>query len=200
MFRRTGALCAIALAVVGAGCVGRHRAPRSERVGLYRGTYAESDGRSRSFRVLLFASLPDRIRAEILGPVGRPRLILDGGGGKLAVTLPGEHAAWVGPAGEDELERILGFPVALGDLVTAVLRGEPWVGAVRMSRDPERSEGLPRSFSMELDGRSLRLDLQSTRKRRGGGALGTGAPPPGIEVQPMDELALEGGPPVLSEN
>jgi hypothetical protein len=203
MSRAARAVCAVALAaLVLGGCAGRHRASggglSDQRFGVYRGTYVQGDDESHTFRVLLFAALPDRIHAEILPPIGGPRLILDGGGGKLAVTFPGRRLSFVGPVGEQEIGRILGFPISLDDLVGAVLRGAPPPG-VGMARAPDGSHGLPDSFELELGGRSLRLELQGTRKHRRNEALGTGAPPPDSEVRPLEDLALDGDPVLLSD-
>ena len=124
-------------------------------------------------------------------------------GGTLEMELEvkigrGFHPAEWSQDGEQEIGRILGFPISLDDLVGAVLRGAPPPG-VGMARAPDRSDGLPDSFELELGGRTLRLELQGSRKHRGNEALGTGAPPPGSEVSPLEDLVLDGDPVLLSD-
>jgi len=204
MPRRVAALCAIALAAPSVGCPARHRAadrePSGERYGIYRGTYAAPDEEPRRFRVLLYAAVPDRLHAEVLPPLGGPKLILDGGGGQLAVTLPGREESWAGPASGEELGRVLGFPLTLRDLVAAVIEGTPLAGDVGMTRLPPAGGELPRVFELRFEGRRLRLDLERRRTTRGSAAtMGTGAPPPGTDVRPLHELGLEIGPLGLSE-
>jgi len=51
-----------------------------------------------------------------------------------------------------------------------------------------------RSFELSLRGRELHLELQRTSKRgRGTYPIGTGTPPPGVDLHPLDELASDGG-------
>jgi len=204
MPRRVAALCAIALAIPSVGCPARHRAaerePSGERYGIYRGTYTAPDEEPRRFRVLLYAALPDRLHAEVLPPVGGPKLILDGGGGRLAVTLPGRDESWAGAATGEELGPILGFPLSLRELVVAVLEGASLGDDVGMTRLPPTGGELPQTFELRFEGRRLRLDLERRRTARGSAAtMGTGAPPPGTDVRPLHELSLEIGPLGLSE-
>lgn len=205
MVRPTIAVLAIALTAAVAACSGHRRVQPgggvpAERFGVYRAKLTESGESPRKAKVLLFAALPDRLHAEVLPPIGGPALILDGGDGRLAVTVGSREAAWVGEAGEDVLESILGFPVTLDALVRSLLQGAALEGPVQISRAPESGSGLPRSFSMVLPGRELRLELQRTRERgRGAYAIGTGTPPPGVEVHALEELVAEGGPFLFSE-
>jgi hypothetical protein len=198
--RPTIAVLAIALAATAVACSGHRPAdgddgPHADRFGVYRARFTEPGDGARKAKVFLFAALPDRLHAEVLPPVGGPVLIIDGGSGRLAVTVNSRDAAWVGEAREDVLETILGFPVTLEALVGALLQGSAIEGAVEITRTPGTGYGLPRRFSMSLAGRELLLELQRTRKRgRGGYAIGTGTPPPGVETRSLEELVSEGGP------
>jgi hypothetical protein len=203
---RTLAVLAIALAATAVACSG-HRAAHGngsgagDRFGVYRGRFIEPGQSPRKLKVLLFAASPDRLHAEVLPPLGGPALIIDGGGGRLAVTVGSRDAAWVGEAREEILESILGFPVTLEGLVGAFLQGSTLAGPVEVSRSPRSGPGLPRRFELGLEGRELQLELQGTRKRgRGGYAIGTGTPPPGVEVRPLEELTSEEDPILFRED
>jgi hypothetical protein len=202
---RTVIVFVIALAATAVACPGHRRQPDGtadgERFGVYRGRFIDPGQSPRKLKVLLFAAPPDRLHAEVLPPVGGPELIIDGGGGRLAVTVNSREAAWVGEARDDVLEAILGFPVTLEGLVGALIRGSTLAGPVEVSRTPRTGTGLPRSFELGLGGRELRLELQRTRKRgRGSYAIGTGTAPPGVEVHPLEDLVSEGGPFLFSED
>ena len=200
---RTVAILVIAVAAMAVACPGQRRPPDGaadgDRFGVYRGRFIDPEHSSRKFKVLLFAALPDRFHAEVLPPVGGPALIIDGGSGRLAVTVNSREAAWVGEAREEVLEAILGFPVTLESLVSALIQGTALPGPVEISRTPRTGAGLPRSFELGLEGRELRLELQRTSKRgRGSYAIGTGTPPPGVDVHPLDDLVSDGAPLLFS--
>ena len=202
---RTVAVLVIALAATAVACPGHRRPPDSsvdgERFGVYRGRFIDPGHSPRKLKILLFAAPPDRLHAEVLPPVGGPELIIDGGNGRLAVTVNSRGAAWVGEARVDVLEAILGFPVALEELVGALIHGSAMAGPVVVARTPGTGPGLPRRFELGLGDRVLRLELQGTRKRgRGSYAIGTGTPPPGVEVRPIDDLVSEGGPFLFQED
>jgi len=198
--RPTIAVLTIALAAAAVACSAHRRvadgpAGQVERFGVYRARLVESGRSPRKAKLLLFAARPDRLHAEVVPPVGGPALIVDGGGGRLAVTVSGRKGSWAGEARGDVLEAILGFPVTLEALVGALLEGDPLDGPAEISRSPEVGSGLPRSFSLSHAGRELVLELQRTRTlERGDYAIGTGTPPPGVEVRPLEELLSEGEP------
>jgi hypothetical protein len=203
--RRTIAVLAIALTATAVACSGHRRVDpdggeASRRFGVYRAKLTESGQRPRKAKVLLFAAPPDRLHAEVLPPLGGPALIIDGGDGRLAVTVSSREAAWVGEASAEVLEKTLGFSVSLDALVGSLLRGTALDGPVEIRRAPKSGSGLPRRFSLGLPGRELRLDLQGTRERgRGAYAIGTGTPPPGVEIHPLEELVAQGGPFLFKE-
>jgi hypothetical protein len=121
-------------------------------------------------------------------------LLLDGGGGRLAVTIPGREESWAGAASAEQFRRVLGFPVELHELVGAVLQGTALGGDVRMTRVPAAGGDLPRTLELSFEGRWLRLDLERRRRTHGSVAdMGTGTPPPGTEVRPLDEFSVELG-------
>jgi hypothetical protein len=165
-------------------------------VGTYKGTVGSGHGKPRKFRLRLWAALPDRLHAELSPPVGGPEVILDAGNGRLSVTLVGERTAYVGAASPEAIAAVTGVRVAIEDLVRWILSGaDPGTGEVRVTRRPERGPGLPQELAIVAGERTLRIEL---REARASGALaagtGSGAPPPGTEERPIEELpAVETG-------
>jgi hypothetical protein len=184
------------LVALGSGCACHERRPpadgRSEAaaVGTYRGVIDAGDGKHKRIRLLLWAGLPDRVHAELSPPVGGPDVIVDGGGGRLAVTVVSERTAYVGAASRAAIEAIAGVPVALDELVRWILvSAESSPPGIEVTRRPEREGGLPESLEIRADGRALRLERRRLDVQRTMAAgAGTGAPPPGVVERPIEEL------------
>ncbi len=202
--RRLAVLTVVAgLAVLGGcgprrvGTVGAGAAAGHAEVGIYRGTISdEAAGRSRKFRLLLYAELPDRIHGEVLSPLGRTELIIDGGSGRMAVSVVRERVAFVGRPEPRTLDELVGAPILLEDLVRSLLTDPaadvPAATAYRTLRAEAEGPGLPGLFEVGSGGRGLRLELRRRdRKPRPPGGLGTGAPPAGFEQRPLAELAWD---------
>ncbi len=170
----------------------------AELMGVYRGRIERDGERSRKFRLLLFSALPDRLHAEIVSPVGSTEMILDGGGGRLAVTLVREKISFVGEADSTAMNRVLGVRLGVAELVRGILTDEPPKRSdVSLHRIESDSPPLPRTVEIESGASRLFLELKRVRavKFRSSG-IGTGNPPEGIEdLRPLDELELEGMPP-----
>jgi hypothetical protein len=145
-----------------------------------------SEGDSRAFRVLLFAASPDRLHAEVLGPMGAPHLVVDGGGGRLAVAFPGEGVAYVGEADPEALGRVLGVPLPLEPFVRFLTDGVvPVAEGLTLQREPEGG-GLPRRIQVAARGASLSLTRRQWRPSPPDpSALGTGVAPAGLELRPL---------------
>ena len=128
--------------------------------------------------------------------MGGPRLILDGGGGKLAVSVVDRRTAYVGSAEADSVLRAIGAPVPLSSLVRALVLGEdPSAPDVTIVREPEERPGFPEIFEIRWEGRILRIDLVKMQPMRGTGpSIGSGTPPEGFSVHPMDEIDEDEGP------
>ena len=159
-------------------------------MGLYRVHWVAGAERPRRMRLLLFAELPDRVHGEILSALGSTELIFDGGGGQLAVTVVRDRVAFVGPARPEALERVFGIRVSLEQFVRSLLLGETPTEEYRLTREPVGS-GLPSFLELSRADRSVTLKLK--RRQRGhasSAALGTGAPPEGLELRPLSELRL----------
>jgi hypothetical protein len=185
---------AFVLALVAlSGCAGR-RVPAladasAPSFGVYEATHRSAGGR-RSFRVLLHAALPDRIHAEVVGPIGGPRLVVDGGDGRLAVTLVGERTSYVGPARPEALEAVLGVRIALDDLVAGLVTSRAPEGPYEFERSAS-PPGLPARVAVtSASGERLELRLKRLRPVASDATgLATGTPPPGTERRPLTELA-----------
>lgn len=193
--RAVAALIAIVMIGIGGGCArraGRGLAvadgPGTE-VAVYRGTLTEPESGDHGFRVTLFVARPDRVHAEIAGPVGGPRLIVDGGGGRIALSFVADRVAYVGSDPRGGLRSVLGLDLGLEDLVGAVLDGVPPPAVRRFEHTPGGPGGWPRRIEMSGIDVDLVLDLRRTRSLPDGAAveLGTGAAAPGLEVRPLAE-------------
>ena len=183
--------CALVLGL--AGC-GARRPATGPTYGVYSGAFRATDVPDVRFRVWLFARTPGRLHAEILGPAGGTRVVIDGGNGNLAVTLVSEGESYVGPADPEGVASALGLRVSLDDLVTAFVAGEQSAAsALPFLRDPLSGAGLPRRFEAQAGGRVLMLELRSERPLAvPAESLGTGLPPGGTTLRPLREL--RGGP------
>ena len=197
--RAVAALIACVLIGVGGGCA--HRPGRGlpaadgsgTAVAVYRGFLTESDSREHGFRLTLFVARPDRLHAEIAGPVGGPRLIVDGGGGRIALSFVADRVAYVGDDPRGGLRSVLGLDLGLEDLVAAVLDGVPPPDVRRFVRTPGGPGGWPRRIEIAGIGVELVLDLRRTRGLPDAAtvALGTGAAAPGLDVRALDEAPRE---------
>jgi hypothetical protein len=176
-----------------------HREGPPTDVALYRARVRLRDGDTRGFRLLLFAASPDRLHAEALGPTGAPHLVVDGGGGRIAVAFPGEGLAYVGEASPGTLGRVLGLPVTLQDLVGFLTEGrDPGVPGLVLRRDPAGA-GLPRGAQLTSGGAALELSRRQWRPAPPDpAALGVGHAPRGLEVRPLAELPDLGFPAIGS--
>jgi hypothetical protein len=163
-------------------------------VGDYRGHVVETGGSSRPCRVLLFAAAPDRIHAELLGPLGGPRWIVDGGAGRMAVTAVDAGLAYVGAATPEIVARVLGLPLSTEQLVAGLLErgiaGEGW-SLVRESGD---TGTLPDRLELSWPGGVVRLELTARRVVEVGATIGSGEPSPGLPRRSLEELAAQDAP------
>ncbi|HEX4825484.1 MAG TPA: hypothetical protein VFV19_14370 [Candidatus Polarisedimenticolaceae bacterium] len=185
--RALAAALALAAAV---SCAGRHPAASmppgtGPLVGLYRASIADPEGRVRKLKLLLWAQAPDRIHAELLGPVGGVRLTVDAGPGAAAVIDHESAIAYAGVPSPDDVRRLVGVPLAVPALVEALLSGTKPDG-LRVER--VGAPGLPERFTVAGGGGTLTLELvHLTRGSDAAAALGTGAPPPAMTVRPLEE-------------
>jgi hypothetical protein len=158
-------------------------------MGVYRAKLEKPSGEARRFRLLLYATLPDRLHAEVLSPVGTTELIVDGGSGRVAVTIPRERVSYTGSGDAVGLDKILGVHLSLEDLVRGLL-GQPIDDAgYRVAREPEGQIGLPNTLEIDGSGHRFSLRLKKMQPLRvSTSGLGNGEPPPGMEVLPLESL------------
>jgi len=158
-------------------------------MGVYRARLEDSTGQSRRFRLLLYATLPDRIHGEILSPVGTTEVIVDGGDGRVTVTLPRKRVAYTGAGDAAALEKVLGVRLSLEELVRGLLGHGVSDSGYDVERKPAGQVGLPAELRIEGSGHRLSLRLKSKQPLRVSTAtLGTGEPPPEMELRPLATL------------
>jgi len=198
MLARGSAAAALVAVSLLAGCAGR-RPPtgptvRGDDVGVFRGVLTGSDGETSRFELALFVDRPDRVHAEVSGPVGGPRLILDAGAGRLAVTDVAEGVAFVGAATADALRASLGVALTPDELVAALLDRTPPPSATTFAWVPGREGRWPRRLRVAVGGVAVDLELRRTRglSPEAAEALGRGDPPPGLAVEPIETLGHRG--------
>jgi hypothetical protein len=156
--------------------------------GLYRARLTDAEGQVEKFRLLLFAASPDRLHGEVLSPTGNTVLIFDGGQGRIAVTFVRDRVAYVGPAGAEALDKLVGVPLTLDEMVRGLLEGARGGEPYSIVREPDEA-GLPQSIEIRAEGRSLGLQLKRLRPLQAPPeGLGTGNPPEGMELLPLDRL------------
>ena len=86
-------------------------------------------GRTQSARQVLLVTRPDRLRAEVLGPLGQTVLTVAAGEGILTAFLPGEKRFLTGAATPDNLQRLIRVPLAPAELVRLMLHDVPLADA-----------------------------------------------------------------------
>jgi hypothetical protein len=140
---------------------------------------------------MLYAELPDRLHGEVLSPVGSTVLIVDAGDGRISIAMPRDRRVYVGHADPEVVESILGVKVPLEELVRALLTPDVAVPELEVHRSAT-GPGLPESFEIASPPRRFSLELKKRQRALPTGTpLGTGEPPPGLEILPLDELEGE---------
>jgi hypothetical protein len=189
-----------------AGCAGRKPADApaaagADQIGVYKARLEQADGRSRRFRLFLFAELPDRLHAEVVSPVGTTLLVVDAGDGRISVARVRDRLAYVGRANPDVIEGLLGVRLSLADFVSTLLIGEPRARGYRVIRVAPAGVVLPDRLEIIAPETSLRLQLKRRRSLDSGtGELGRGRPPDGMELRDLTELDLGGMPELRDED
>jgi len=160
-------------------------------MGVYRARLTDESGGNKKFKLLIFAELPDRLHGEIISPIGSTVAIFDGGAGMLSVALLRERLAFVGSAGPTAMERVCGLPISLEDLVRGLLEEDLRETDYLVMRTPSEDGGLPADLTITAGGQALYLALKRKQQVRGPTtSLGTGQPPAGLDIHPLEELSL----------
>lgn len=84
---------------------------------------------------------PDRLRAEIDGPFGRPALLLICDGTRLAVLNHGEGKGYLGPASRANLSRFLGLMLTPAEVYTLLSGSTPLLPAAGGQVHPSSTPG-----------------------------------------------------------
>lgn len=182
-----------------AGCAGRGASPETVPEGstwsaLYQGRFTSAAGDTSRFRAWIWAAPPDRLHVEVFGPMGGTRLAVDGGAGRLAVTLVQDKIAFAGEVAGLELSPVLGVPMTLEETVGALTGGGRPPGLEVWRRDATATDRLPLRLQVGSGDALLeltRLKVRTLTPERTAG-LGTGSAPDGLEIRPLADL-LEGG-------
>jgi len=187
-------LAGLCIVVSLAGCAPQRRGaiePSSSgtRVGVYKVRSQPRDEKSRRFKLMLYAASPDRLHGEVLSPLGSPVMSFDGGDGQLAVTLVRDRLTFVGDATPGALAPLFGVAISLSDLVAALLEGVTPDAAGWTLERPDGS-GLPESLTITSESGTMSLQLKRWHVLKSEGSLGTGEPPRGMELRPLEELRL----------
>ena len=137
----------------------------------------------------MFAALPDRLHVEVVSSIGTTQVILDAGGGRVAVTVPRDRVTYVGPADDRALEALVGVRASPDQLVRALLLGEA------EGHDLER-EGptgvLPERLRLSTANGALELWRRAVEPVRADASrLGTGDAPEGMQERPLEELLAD---------
>jgi hypothetical protein len=186
-------LAAAALLLAAASC-GASREPGGipqgdgPLVGFYRATLSQSGHPPRRIKVMLWAESPDRLHVELIAPVGGVRFVLDAGAGRACVVDAEEATAFVGSAGPEAIESLVGFPVSIAGTVEALLTGTAPEG-VRVSGRSGETGRLPDRLTLDAGGRSLMLERVRFERGKSRASLGRGEPPAGMATRPLEELA-----------
>lgn len=178
------------------GCAAHRSDPRvpgggDTWVATYRAAVTTDGQRRHRGTLALWAQAPDRLHAELSGPVGGVRLTLDAGGGRACVVDPASRTAYVGRDGGEALDALTGVPIAIPDAVAALLSGRAPAG-MELERDGPPGE-LPARVRLRRGTSTLTLDRIRVRRARPAAPLGTGRVPDGVRVRPLAELGRRGG-------
>ena len=161
----------VALALVGVLLVACHaRAPRWLGASyppqgmdyghvVYQATLQEGS-RNRRFRLALAFSGGERLRLEVLGPVGGPRAIIASEGLTLQVVFPPQRVFARGLATPAGMEVLLGLPVRPGRFL-ALLTGSSHVPGIGPAVDGPPESTLQAHYERD-SGRLTRADLRLT--------------------------------------
>lgn len=156
---------------------------------MYRVRLEDPDSKTRKFKLLLYVDLPDRLHGEIVSPVGTTVLVFDGGSGRLAVTYVRDRTSFVGPSSADAVESLFGVHASLEGLVRALWTGDTSGEEFHVERAGPKA-GIPTRFEIVSNRRRMILELRKYQTLRGAGdSVGTGEPPHGTTILPLDDLA-----------
>lgn len=107
---------------------------------------------------LIQGAYPDRIRAQVLGPFGKPLLIMTCDGIRLTVLDYRGNRAFQGPASRQNLARFLGLRLSPAEIYALLTGNIPLAGATRPRVSPHAAPGRALLHLLEFGG-SLEISL-----------------------------------------
>jgi hypothetical protein len=179
------------LVLCSAGCTGVRRTPdggggTAAPVVVYRAAIERGEDRQR-FRLWLYLAGSEGLHAEVVSPVGRTELIVDGNPSRLSVAFVRERLAFSGPPTADALERVVGVAVAFPDLLEALLEGHRPEGCSVEREGPRGS--APGRFALRCGETGLTLERKRSGALRGDPSrLASGLPPAGFDERELEAL------------
>ncbi len=107
---------------------------------------------------LIQGAYPDRLRAQVLGPFGKPLLSMTCDGRRLTVLDYRGNRAFRGPASRRNLGRFLGLELSPAEVYALLTGSIPLVGATRPRVSPHAAPGRALLNLLEFGG-SLEISL-----------------------------------------
>jgi hypothetical protein len=187
--------------LLASGCAPAHRAPgpptgNGPLVAIYKAAIDDGGGVLRRAKLALWAERPDRLHAELMGPMGGVNFVLDSGGGQTCVVDVAAATAYVGAdraGGVGAIGALVGVRVSVADAVAALFSGAAPAG-LHVTRDGSADGELPVTIRIADESRSIALTrLRFERGTADAAALGTGVPPPQLTVRPLEGVVSAAG-------
>ncbi|MFZ5584751.1 MAG: hypothetical protein ACOZHQ_02365 [Thermodesulfobacteriota bacterium] len=88
---------------------------------------AQGPGGEISGEQRILGRFPDRLRAEVMGPFGKPALLFICDGARMAVLAYGENKGYVGPATRGNVARFLGLALTPAEVYTLLTGSVPLI-------------------------------------------------------------------------
>lgn len=109
---------------------------------------AQGPGGEISGEQRILGRFPDRLRAEVMGPFGKPVLLFICDGARMAVLAYGENKGYLGPATRQNVARFLGLALTPAEVYTLLSGSTPLVPNAQGRVYPSSAPGLA---LLELD-------------------------------------------------
>lgn len=109
---------------------------------------AQGPGGEVSGEQRILGQFPDRLRAEVMGPFGKPVLLFICDGTRMAVLAYGENKGYLGPATRQNVARFLGLALTPAEVYSLLGGSVPLIPQAQGKVFPSSAPGLA---LMELD-------------------------------------------------
>jgi hypothetical protein len=127
----------------------------------YRGWIAAGEKKT-SIRAIVYALPPDRLRVEILSPLGRPRVSLICRGERAWVLIPPERVFWQGSSRRERLDW-LGLPEGADLWIAAMSADHGMLGRILQTPASVSEDGAHSYRKRYEAGGSIRLEFAGQR-------------------------------------